>query len=505
MPSQYILSLDQGTTSSRAILFDHNGKIRQIAQKEFRQYYPKPGWVEHDPEEIWSSQYGVLAEALAKGNFTTRDVAAIGITNQRETVIVWDRSTGRPVYPAIVWQDRRTAEYCDELKTQGLSTMIRDRTGLVIDAYFSATKLKWILDQVPGARSRAEKGELAFGTVDSWLIWKLTTGRLHITDSTNASRTMLFNIHKRQWDTELLRLFDVPAAILPEVRSSSEVYGPTGSIMAPGSVGIPIAGIAGDQQAALFGQLCTQPGMVKNTYGTGCFLLMNTGEQAVSSNNQLITTIAWTRDGRTEYALEGSIFIAGAVVQWLRDGLHFIRSSEEVEALAAEAGTTDGVYLVPAFAGLGAPHWNQYVRGSLFGMTRGTTKAHIARASLESIAYQTYDVLKAMEADSGIVLKELRVDGGATANNLLMQFQSDILGVPVVRPKVTETTALGAAYLAGLGVGYWSSIDDIRQQWTEDHRFEPAMDQAQTQQLLKGWQRAVKAAIAWAGDTPALK
>jgi len=500
MPSQYILSLDQGTTSSRAILFDHNGKIRQIAQKEFRQYYPQPGRVEHDPEEIWSSQYGVLAEVLAKGNITTRDIAAIGITNQRETVIVWDKATGRPVHPAIVWQDRRTAAYCDELKAQGIGPMIRERTGLVIDAYFSATKLKWILDEVPGARAKAEKGELAFGTVDSWLVWKLTAGALHLTDSTNASRTMLFNIHSGQWDPELLRLFDIPAAILPEVRSSSEIYGPTGSIMAPGSVGMPIAGIAGDQQAALFGQLCTQPGMVKNTYGTGCFLLMNTGTQAVSSDNQLITTIAWTREGRTEYALEGSIFIAGAVVQWLRDGLHFIRSSEEVETLAAETGTTDGVYLVPAFAGLGAPHWNQYARGSIFGMTRGTTKAHIARASLESIAYQTYDVLKAMEADSGIVLKELRVDGGATANNLLMQFQSDILGVPVVRPKVTETTALGAAYLAGLGVGYWSSIEDIRQQWTEDRRFQPAMDKTQTQQLLKGWQRAVKAAIAWTQD-----
>jgi glycerol kinase len=500
MPSQYILSLDQGTTSSRAILFDHNGQIRQIAQKEFRQYYPQPGWVEHDPEEIWSSQYGVLAEVLAKANITTRDIAAIGITNQRETVIVWDKVTGRPVHPAIVWQDRRTAAYCDELKARGLGPMIRERTGLVIDAYFSATKLKWILDEVPGARSKAQNGELAFGTVDAWLIWKLTTGRLHVTDSTNASRTMLFNIHNGHWDTDLLRLFDIPAAILPEVRSSSEVYGPTGSIMAPGSVGIPIAGIAGDQQAALFGQLCTQPGMVKNTYGTGCFLLMNTGEQAVSSKNQLITTIAWTRNGRTEYALEGSIFIAGAVVQWLRDGLQLIRSSGEVEALAGETGSTDGVYLVPAFAGLGAPHWNQYARGSLFGMTRGTTKAHIARASLESIAYQTYDVLKAMEADSGIVLKELRVDGGATANNLLMQFQSDILGVPVVRPKVTETTALGAAYLAGLGVGYWSSVEDIRQQWTEDRRFRPAMDSTQTQQLLKGWQRAVKAAIAWAGE-----
>jgi len=500
MPAQYILSLDQGTTSSRAILFDHNGQIRQLAQKEFRQYYPQPGWVEHDPEEIWSSQYGVLAEVLAKANITTRDIAAIGITNQRETVIVWERSSGRPIHPAIVWQDRRTAAFCDQLRGQGLEPMIRDRTGLVIDAYFSASKLKWILDEVPGARSRAEKGELAFGTVDAWLVWKLTQGRLHLTDSTNASRTMLYNIHEGKWDAELLRLFDIPAPILPEVRSSSEVYGATGSIMAPGSIGVPIAGIAGDQQAALFGQLCTQPGMVKNTYGTGCFLLMHTGEKAVSSKNQLITTVAWTREGRTEFALEGSIFIAGAVVQWLRDGLHFIRDSKEIESLAAGAKSTDGVYLVPAFAGLGAPHWNQYARGSCFGMTRGTTKAHIARAALESIAYQTYDVLKAMEADSGIVLKELRVDGGATANNLLMQFQCDVLGVPVVRPTVTETTALGAAYMAGLGVGYWSSVDDIRQQWMEDKRFKPAMDKDHAQELLKGWQRAVRAAIAWTKD-----
>jgi glycerol kinase len=497
MPAQYILSLDQGTTSSRAILFDHNGQIRQMAQKEFRQYYPQPGWVEHDPEEIWSSQYGVLAEVLAKANITTRDLAAIGITNQRETVIVWERASGRPIHPAIVWQDRRTAAFCDQLKKQGLEPMIRDRTGLVIDAYFSASKLKWILDQVSGARARAEKGELAFGTVDAWLVWKLTGGRLHLTDSTNASRTMLYNIHEQKWDPELLRLFDIPAPILPEVRSSSEVYGPTGSIMAPGSVGVPIAGIAGDQQAALFGQLCTQPGMVKNTYGTGCFLLMHTGDKAVRSNNQLITTIAWTREGKTEYALEGSIFIAGAVVQWLRDGLHFIRDSKEIESLAAKVKSTDGVYLVPAFAGLGAPHWNQYARGSCFGMTRGTTKAHIARAALESIAYQTFDVLKAMEADSGIVLKELRVDGGATANNLLMQFQSDVLGVPVVRPTVTETTALGAAYMAGLGVGYWSSVEEIGKQWTEDRRFQPAMEKDYAQQLLKGWQRAVKAAIAW--------
>jgi glycerol kinase len=376
--------------------------------------------------------------------------------------------------------------------------MIQERTGLVIDAYFSATKLKWILDEVPGARARAEKGQLAFGTVDSWLIWKLTNGQLHITDSTNASRTLLLNIHTGQWDPELLRLFDIPAAVLPEVKASSEIYGHTGSIMAPGSVGMPIAGIAGDQQAALFGQLCTQPGMVKNTYGTGCFMLMHTGTEAVHSSNNLLTTIAWTINGRTEYALEGSIFIAGAVVQWLRDGLHMIRSSEEVEALAAGVPDTGGVYMIPAFAGLGAPHWNQYARGTLLGMTRGTTQAHIARACLESIAYQTSDVLKAMEADSGIGIKELRVDGGATANNLLMQFQSDILQVPVIRPTVTETTALGAAYLAGLATGYWNSVEDIQQQWKVDRRFQPAMDATRLQDLLKGWQRAVKAAIAWA-------
>lgn len=497
MPASYILSLDQGTTSSRAILFDQAGHIRQIAQREFKQHYPQPGWVEHDPEEIWSSQYSVLAEVLAKNNSTTRDVAAIGITNQRETVIVWDRQSGKPIHPAIVWQDRRTAEYCDQLKADGHSKMIRERTGLVIDAYFSATKLKWILDQVPGARARAEKGELAFGTVDSWLIWKLTAGKLHVTDSTNASRTLLFNIHTRQWDEELLRLFAVPASILPTVRGSSEVYGNTASIMAPGSIGMPIAGIAGDQQAALFGQLCTQPGMVKNTYGTGCFLLMHTGTAAVDSQNNLLTTIAWTRNGVTEYALEGSIFIAGAVVQWLRDGLHFIRKSTDVEALAASVSSTDGVYMVPAFAGLGAPHWNPYARGSLFGMTRGTTQAHIARASLESIAYQTYDVLKAMEADSGIILKELRVDGGATANDALMQFQSDILGVPVIRPTVTETTALGAAYHAGLAVGYWGSVEEIGKQWEVDRRFDPAMEAGKVEKLLKGWGRAVKAAIAW--------
>jgi len=496
MPASYILALDQGTTSSRAILFDHAGQIVEVAQKEFKQYYPHPGWVEHDAEEIWSSQFGVLAEVLAKSNTTTAQIAAIGITNQRETTIVWDKSSGRPIHPAIVWQDRRTAEYCDQLKAEGHSDLIRQRTGLVIDAYFSGTKLRWILDKVPGARARAEKGELAFGTVDSWLIWKLSGGKLHITDSTNASRTLLLNIHTGEWDPELLRLFNIPAAMLPEVRASSGVYGNSGPLVTPGA-GIPIAGIAGDQQAALFGQLCTQPGMVKNTYGTGCFMLMHTGQQAVQSKNNLLTTIAWKIDGRIEYALEGSIFIAGAVVQWMRDGLHLFRSSGDVEALAASVPDTGGVYMIPAFAGLGAPHWNQYARGSLFGMTRGTSKAHIARAALESIAYQTYDVLKAMEADSGIHIKELRVDGGATANNLLMQFQSDILQAPVIRPIVTETTALGAAYLAGLGVGFWNSIEDIQEQWKVDKRFNPSMEPAQTAELLKGWQRAVKASIAW--------
>jgi glycerol kinase len=501
MPSSYILSLDQGTTSSRAILFDNTGRILQTAQKEFRQHYPQPGWVEHDAEEIWSSQYGVLAEVLAKSGVASREVAGIGITNQRETTIVWERASGKPIHPAIVWQDRRTAGYCDQLKAEGHTDLIRQRTGLVIDAYFSATKLKWILDNVPGAKARAEKGELAFGTVDSWLIWKLTGGRLHITDSTNASRTLLLNIHTGQWDPELLRLFGVPAAVLPEVRASSEVYGTTSSGILSGSSGMPIAGIAGDQQAALFGQLCTTPGMVKNTYGTGCFMLMHTGEKAVQSKNNLLTTIAWQLKGRIEYALEGSIFIAGAVVQWLRDGLRMIHTSSEVGPLAAQVPDTEGVYMVPAFAGLGAPHWNQHARGCFFGLTRGSTHAHMARAALESIAYQTYDVLKAMEADSGIHIRELRVDGGATANDLLMQFQSDILQAPVIRPTVTETTALGAAYLAGLAAGFWHSVEDIQQQWQVDRRFTPVMSGDRSEELLKGWQRAVKAAIAWA-DNP---
>jgi glycerol kinase len=498
MSDKYILALDQGTTSSRAILFDHSGNIINVAQKEFTQFYPNPGWVEHDAEEIWSSQYGVLAEVLAKKNITPQQIAAIGITNQRETTVVWERATGKPVHHAIVWQDRRTAEFCDELKSRGLAKTIQEKTGLIIDAYFSATKLKWILDNVPGAKAKAAKGELAFGTVDSWLIWKLTNGNLHVTDITNASRTMLLNIHTGEWDDELLKIFDIPKSILPTVKASSEIYGTSQSI-AP-SMEIPIAGIAGDQQAALFGQLCTQPGMVKNTYGTGCFMLMNTGTKAVTSKNNLLTTVAWKINNKIEYALEGSIFIAGAVVQWLRDGLHFIHTSSEVENLAMQVNETDGVYMVPAFAGLGAPHWNQYARGAIFGMTRGTTNSHIARATLESIAYQTNDVLKAMQADSGIDIKELRVDGGATANNLLMQFQSDILQVPVVRPKVYETTALGAAYLAGLAVGYWKSVDDIQEQWQVDKKFIPAMAPEKTKELLKGWNRAVKATIAWADE-----
>lgn len=498
MSSKYILALDQGTTSSRAILFDHAGSIITVAQKEFKQWYPQPGWVEHDPEEIWSSQFSVMAEVLAKKSITTDQVAAIGITNQRETTIVWDKETGKPIANAIVWQDRRTAEYCDHLKATGHAAFIQQKTGLIIDAYFSATKLKWILDMVPGAREKANRGQLAFGTVDSWLIWKLTGGKLHITDVTNASRTMLLNIHTCEWDAELLKLFDIPASVLPEVKPSSKIYGVTEAVVKHAN--IPIAGIAGDQQAALFGQMCTQPGMVKNTYGTGCFMLMNTGSKAVVSTNNLLTTVAWKIHNKVEYALEGSIFIAGAVVQWLRDGLHIIRSSGDVEALAGSVADTNGVYMVPAFAGLGAPHWNQHARGALYGLTRGTTDAHIARAALESIAYQTNDVLKAMESDAGIPIAELRVDGGATINNGLMQFQSNMLQVPVLRPKIYETTALGAAYLAGLAVGYWDSVEELQKQWLVDARFTPDMPQEQVQQLLKGWHRAVKASIAWADD-----
>jgi glycerol kinase len=489
----HILALDQGTTSSRAIVFDHAGSIVAVAQKEFPQIFPKPGWVEHDPLDIWSTQAGVAAEALTKAGLAAADIAAIGITNQRETTVVWDRSTGVPICNAIVWQDRRTASICDKLRAQKLDRVIRRKTGLVIDAYFSATKVQWILQNVKGARAKAKAGQLAFGTVDSWLVWNLTGGAVHVTDASNASRTMLYNIVKGDWDDELLQIFGVPRSMLPEVRSSSEVYGNTSLFGAS----IPIAGIAGDQQSALFGQVCTKPGMVKNTYGTGCFMLMNTGTKPVASKNNLLTTVAWRIGDRTEYALEGSIFIAGAVVQWLRDGLEFFRASHEVEALAASVTDTGGVYVVPAFAGLGAPHWDQYARGTIVGVTRGTTKAHIARAALEGIALQVMDVLKAMEKDSGIKLKELRVDGGASANDLLMQLQADLLGVPVVRPKVAETTALGAAYLAGLAVGYWKSQADIARQWQVDKKFKPAMKTAARVKMAEGWERALGRSKSW--------
>lgn len=493
--NQYILSFDQGTTSSRAIVFDKSGAIISVAQKEFSQIFPQPGWVEHDANEIWSTQLGVAAEAITKAGLTVKHIAAIGITNQRETTVVWDKKTGQPIHNAIVWQDRRTASFCDELRKQGKDKIIQQKTGLVIDAYFSATKIKWILDNVAGARTKANNGELCFGTIDTWLLWKLTNGKIHATDVSNASRTMLFNIHSLSWDDELLQLFNIPSSILPQVRSSSEVYGETQNILTAHN--IPIAGIAGDQQAALFGQMCTQPGMVKNTYGTGCFMLMNTGEKAITSTNNLLTTVAWQVNGVTNYALEGSVFIAGAVVQWLRDGLKIIRSSSEVEALANEVESSDGVYVVPAFAGLGAPYWNQHARGTMVGITRGTSAANIARAALESIAYQTMDVLKAMEADSGIYIKELRVDGGATANNLLMQFQSDILNCKVVRPVVTETTALGAAYLAGLAVGYWKNMEEIQQQWLMEKTFVSSMNDEQRNKLSDGWKKAVDAAISW--------
>lgn len=499
MPNKYVLALDQGTTSSRAIIFDHGGNIISLAHKEFNQIYPQAGWVEHDPEEIWSSQFSVFAEVLAKSNIALSQLAGIGITNQRETTLVWERSSSKPIYNAIVWQDRRTAPYCDRLKEEGLHPLIQQKTGLVIDAYFSATKLRWILDNVPGARDKADRGDLAFGTVDTWLAWKLSNGSLHITDVSNASRTMLMNIHTCEWDEELLRIFNIPLSVLPEINPSSKIYGATEAVVKNSN--IPIAGIAGDQHAALFGQMCIQPGMVKNTYGTGCFMLMNTGEKAVTSKNNLLTTVAWKLNDKVEYALEGSIFIAGAVVQWLRDGLQIIRSSAEIETLASQVTDTDGVYMVPAFTGLGAPHWNPYARGTLFGLTRGTTSAHIARAALESIAYQTTDVLKAMESDSGITIKELRVDGGATVNNLLMQFQSDILQVPVIRPTVYETTALGAAYLAGLAVGYWNDTNDIQQQWQADKKFVPNIAGDDVAPLIKGWQRAVTASIAWANDS----
>jgi glycerol kinase len=491
----YILALDQGTTSSRAIVFDKKGNIKSIAQKEFKQIYPKAGWVEHDGNEIWSTQAGVAAEAITMAGMNGSNIAAIGITNQRETTLIWDRKTGKPVYNAIVWQDKRTSDYCDELKKQGLADKFRDKTGLILDSYFSGTKIKWILDNVDGVRERAEKGELAFGTMDTWIVWNFTRGEVHVTDATNASRTMLYNIHTGEWDQELLKILDIPESLLPEVKSSSEVYGETKTTIFASKV--PIAGIAGDQQAALFGQRCIDPGMVKNTYGTGCFMVMNTGSKPIKSSNNLLTTIAWKVDGKVEYALEGSIFIAGAVVQWLRDELGIIRKSSDIEKLAASVDDNGGVYLVPAFAGLGAPHWDQQARGTIVGLTRGSSAAHIARAALEGIAYQTMDVLKAMEADSGIDIKELRVDGGATANNLLMQFQADILQSPVIRPKILETTALGAAYLAGLAVGYWESQDDISDQWQLEKEFKPAMPEEKVNELISGWNRALKSAKAW--------
>lgn len=490
---EYILTLDQGTTSSRAILFDKNGKIASLAQKEFKQYYPKPGWVEHDPMEIWSSQASVITEAVLKENLKADEIAAIGITNQRETTIVWDRETGNPVYNAIVWQDRRTSEQCDILKGKGIDEIIRQKTGLVLDAYFSATKIQWILNNIPGVKEKAAEGKLAFGTIDSWLIWNLTEGKLHITDVSNASRTMLFNINTLEWDEELLKIFEIPKSMLPEVKSSSEIYGETSGQLL--GTKVPIAGIAGDQQAALFGHICVKPGMVKNTYGTGCFMLMNIGDKPVLSKNNLITTIAWKIGNKVQYAFEGSIFIAGAVVQWLRDELKIISSSAEIESLASEVPDSGGVYMVPAFAGLGAPYWNQYARGTIFGITRGTNRSHFARAALESIAFQTMEVLKAMESDSGIEIKELRVDGGATQNNLLLQFQADVLKTSVVRPEVTEVTAIGAAYLAGLAVGFWESVEQIQKQWQINRRFEPSADNKE--ELIKGWYRAIKAVNAW--------
>ena len=492
---QYILALDQGTSSSRAIIFDQAGRVRAAAQRELTPIFPQPGWVEQDPSEIWSSQAAVVTEALRSARLSGTDIAAIGISNQRETTVVWDRQTGQPIWNAIVWQDRRTAELCSRLQGDGKADLFRHKTGLVIDAYFSGTKLAWLLDQVPGARRQAEDGRLAFGTVDSWLVWQFTQGRAHLTDVTNASRTLLYNIHTGEWDAELLEILNIPPSLLPEVRPSSQVY--TETQTEPWGAAIPIAGIAGDQQAALFGQCCSVPGMVKNTYGTGCFLLMQTGPQAVRSEHNLLTTPAWQLNGQTAYALEGSVFIGGAVVQWLRDGLGIIKSSAEVEPLAASVPDTAGVYLVPAFAGLGAPHWDPYARGTMVGLTRGTGAAHIARAALESIAYQSRDVVAAMEADAQLNLTELRVDGGATANNLLMQFQADILGVPVVRPQVTETTALGAAYLAGLAVGYWKDQTQMAAQWQVERVFEPGMLADRRDALIADWQRAVERAKAW--------
>ncbi len=493
--SGFILAFDQGTTSSRAIVFDSAGNIVKMAQKAFRQHFPQPGWVEHDAAEIWSTQMGVAQEAIAGAGLRASDIAAIGITNQRETTVVWDRKTGRPIHNAIVWQDRRTAALCDDLKAAGHEALFEAKTGLRLDAYFSGTKIRWLLDSVPGARARAEAGELAFGTIDAWLVWNLTGG-LHVTDASNASRTLLYNIHTGAWDDDLLAILDVPSALLPEVRACSEVYGKT----AQGLFGarIPVAGMAGDQQAATFGQACLERGMAKNTYGTGCFMLMNTGGDAIPSRNKLLTTVAWQLSGKRTYALEGSVFVAGALVQWLRDGLGMIATSADIEALAASVPDSGGVLIVPAFVGLGAPHWDAYARGTILGLTRGSTKAHIARAALEAIAFQSAEVLDAMRADSGVDLAELRVDGGASASNLMMRFQADILGVPVVRPKITETTALGAAYLAGLAVGYWKSTDDLRAQWQVDRVFEPAMSDEERQSRMAIWRKAVGRSAGWA-------
>jgi glycerol kinase len=498
MKNKLILALDQGTTSSRAIVFNHDGEIVSMSQKDFAQIFPKPGWVEHDPNEIWSSQISVAAEVIAKTGINGKQIAAIGITNQRETTIVWDRETSEPIYNAIVWQDRRTAKYCDELKAKGHAEMIKKKTGLVLDAYFSGTKVKWILDNVEGAREKAEQGKLCFGTVDTWLIWKLTRGEKFMTDVSNASRTLLLNIHTLEWDTELLELFDIPKAMLPEVHQSSEVYCETATTLF--STKIPIAGVAGDQQAALFGQLCTEPGMAKNTYGTGCFMLMNTGDKPVYSNNNLLTTVAWKINGKTTYALEGSVFVGGASVQWLRDGAKMINSAEEIEPLAASVPDNGGVYFVPALTGLGAPHWDQYARGAIVGITRGTTNAHIARATLEGVAYQVFDLVKAMEGDFGKKGIELRVDGGAAANNLMMQFQSDLFNFKVIRPKTLETTALGAAYLAGLAIGYWDSVDELQKQWSIDREFNPEMPRNEVDNLIHNWHRAVGRASNWIED-----
>jgi glycerol kinase len=492
--SKYLLALDQGTTSSRALVIDHSGKVISVAQKEFTQFFPEPGQVEHDANEIWASQIGVAADAIGRADISHKDIAGIGITNQRETVVIWDRKSGEPIHNAIVWQDRRTAPLCDKMRADGLVPLIQKKTGLVIDAYFSGTKVRWLLDNVPGAREKADRGELAFGTMDSWLIWKLTKGQVHVTDETNGSRTMLFNIHTRDWDDELLSVLNVPRSVLPAAKSSSEVYGTT----SVGTLeGLPIAGIAGDQQAALFGQMCSKRGMAKNTYGTGCFMLMNTGTEAVPSKNNLLTTIAWRKNNTTEYALEGSIFVAGAVVQWLRDGLGIIKTAPEVEALASSVPDTGGVYLVPAFVGLGAPHWDAYARGAILGLTRGSTSGHIARAALDGIAFQVADLMTAMESDSSIKLAELRVDGGACSNNLLMQTQANLLGVPVVRAANPETTAMGAAYLAGLAVGFYKSTDEISSQWASDRIFEPKIGQDERHKLREGWNKALDRAKAW--------